>query len=77
MSKTPERCAASFEKLMADNPDDFFDAEETQRRMDECMSRMGGRPATMNMKTGQNLQAPFLSEAELKRRGYPCDPGFE
>lgn len=52
--------------------DDFFSAEETERRMSEAMRRMAGRPRQMNLKTGQNLQPPFLSKAELKSRGYPC-----
>lgn len=68
---------AHMEKMRAENPNDYFSEEETERRMTECMHRLGGRPATMNMKTGQNLQPPFLSEAELAARGYPCDPGFE
>lgn len=67
---------AYIEKLMADNPDDFFSAEEADRRMTECMRRIGGQSATMNMKTGQNLNAPFLNDEELKARGYPCDAGF-
>ena len=60
-----------FDKL------DLFDPEECERRMAEAMRRMCRQPATMNMKTGQNLYPPFLNEDELKRRGYPCDPGFE
>lgn len=60
-----------------EDDDDFFSAEETERRMAECMRRLSGKPAQMNMKTGQNLQPPHLSDEELKRRGYPCDPGFE
>lgn len=56
---------------------DFFSPEESDRRMKEAMWRMGGNKALMNMKTGQNLQPPFLSEAELAARGYPCDPSFE
>lgn len=38
---------------------------------------MSGNPATMNFKTGQNLKPPLLTDKELKRRGYPCDPRFE
>lgn len=68
---------AEYERDRAENPNDYFSDEETERRMSEAMSRLCGKPHTMNMKTGQNLQAPFLSEAELIRRGYPCDPGFE
>lgn len=56
---------------------DFFSSEESDRRMKEAMRRLFGKPAQMNMKTGQNLQPPFLSEADLAARGYPCDPGFE
>ncbi len=66
-----------IEKDMAEHPDDYFSAEETQRRMAEVMARLCHRPATMNMVTGQNLQPPFLSDSELKARGYPCTCGFE
>lgn len=57
------------------SPDDFFSEEETERRMKEAMRRMCNQPPQMNMTTGQNLQPPFLSEEELKRRGYPCTCG--
>ncbi len=57
--------------------DDLFSPEETERRMSEAMRRLSGRPRAMNMTTGQNLQPPFLSEAELMARGYPCECGFE
>lgn len=68
---------ARLEKMIADNPDDFFSAEETERRMAETMRRMCGQGPGMNLKTGQNLKEPFLTEADLKQRGYPCNPGFE
>lgn len=68
---------AAIEKMIADNPDDFFSAEETKRRLAETMRRVVGKPHTMNMKTGQNLQPPLLSDDELKARGYPCECGFE
>lgn len=56
---------------------DLFEPAECERRMAEGMRRMCRQPATMNMATGQNLEEPFLSEVELKRRGYPCECGFE
>lgn len=62
-----------IEKLMEENPDDWFSPEETDRRLKEVMGRMAGRPRAMNLKTGQSLQPPFLSEDELKERGYPCE----
>lgn len=65
---------ARTEKRMAENPDDFFSPEETERRVGEMMARLGGRPPSINMATGQNLRPPFLSEEELKRRGYPIKP---
>lgn len=58
------------------NIDDLFESEECDRRMKEVMRRVARKPATINMTTGQNLKEPFLSEAELKRRGYPCECGF-
>lgn len=66
-----------IEKKMADHPDDWFSPEESDRRMKEAMRRMFHNGATMNMTTGQNLKEPFLSESELKQRGYPCECGFE
>lgn len=57
--------------------DDFFEPAEAERRMTEAMRRMARQPATMNMTTGQNLKEPFLLPSELKRRGYPCECGFE
>lgn len=56
---------------------DLFDPEECDRRLKEIMRRMCRKPATMNMTTGQNLKEPFLGESELRRRGYPCEGGFE
>jgi hypothetical protein len=73
MKPTPK---PNFDEFFS-NPDDFFSDEETERRMSEAMRRLSGQPRQMNMKTGQNLKAPFLSEADLAARGYPCDPGFE
>lgn len=66
-----------IEKRMAEKPDEFFSPEETGRRMTEMMARLDGRPATMNMATGQNLQPPFLTEAELKVRGYPIEAWWQ
>lgn len=57
--------------------DDLFRPDEADRRMKETMRRMFGQPATMNMTTGQNVKPPFLSAAELKNRGYPCECGFD
>lgn len=67
---------AAIEKEMAEHPEDWFSAEEADRRLKETFRRWrGGR--TMNMTTGQNLEAPFLSDDDLKVRGYPCNCGFE
>lgn len=63
---------------MADDDEfDLFCPEEADRRMREAMRRCCGMPATMNTTTGQNLEPPFRSEAELKALGYPCTCGFE
>lgn len=66
-----------LEKDMADHPENYFSEEETERRMSECLRRLGRVPARMNMTTGQNLQEPFLLDEDLKARGYPCACGFE
>lgn len=49
-----------------------FSDEETERRTQEMFNRIFHRKATMNMRTGQNLGEPFLSDDELHRRGYPA-----
>lgn len=66
-----------IQKRIDDNPDDFFGPEETDRRMGEMMWRLGGGKPRMDYATGQNKQEPFLSEEELKRRGYPCKPWWD
>lgn len=64
-----------LEKDMQENPDNYFPDFEIERRMSESMRRFCHFSPQMNFKTGQNLQPPFLSETELKRRGYPAE-GF-
>ena len=67
---------ARLEQDMAAHPEDYFSAEETERRMGEVMARIGGRPRGMNLRTGQNVSEPLLSDEELRDRGYPCEEGF-
>lgn len=62
---------------MKHNPDDWFSPDESQRRMEEVMRRMSGRPPQMDMATGQNLKEPFLKKGDLIKRGYPCTCGFK
>jgi len=48
---------------------DFSD-DEIERRADELLRRMLGKPGTFDMDTGQPLSGPQLSREELRRRGY-------
>ncbi len=57
--------AARFEDFVSDFSDD-----ECERRTEEVVRRACGQRPTMNLETGQPLQGPQLSPAELKRRGY-------
>lgn len=77
MAKPKETDFSALEKEMAEHPEDWFSPEETDRRMKETFRRLFHKPRTMNMTTGQNLEPPFMSDDELKVRGYPCQCGFE
>lgn len=54
---------------IAEHSDDFFPAEEAERRFHEALRRLSGK-ATFDMKTGQPYEGPQFSAEELKRRGY-------
>lgn len=56
-----------------------FSEDEMERRMNELIRRMVLDPhrrqkPTFNMETGQNYEPPFLSDDELRRRGYDVPP---
>lgn len=68
---------AFIEKQRADNPENYFSPEETERRMLEVMRRLGNQSPQINLMTGQNLSPPFLSDKELKERGYPSESEIE
>lgn len=76
MSKDSTIDFSAIQKDMAEHPDDYFSAEETDRRMNGCLRRLSGKPPTMNMRTGQNLKEPLFSDGELRKRGYPCEDGW-
>lgn len=57
--------------------EDTFSPEETSRRMEEMVRRCAGMVPTFDLRTGQNLGEPKLSDDELKARGYPCEPWWE
>jgi hypothetical protein len=59
------------------HPDDVFPPDEAERRMKEIMRRACGQRGTFDLATGQNFGEPKLSEAELKRRGYPIEAWWE
>jgi hypothetical protein len=51
-----------------------FSEDEMERRMAEVIRRMIRPPRrpkpVFNLETGQNYEPPFLSDDELRRRGY-------
>lgn len=47
-----------------------FSDDEVERRMKEVLLRIGGKPATFDLETGQPFEGPQLDDDELRRRGY-------